>query len=191
MAQHVCPVWVGYLLLNPLRRILENPERLLAPFITPGMTVLEPGCGMGFFTMPMARMVGESGKVVAVDLQEAMLAKLRRRARKAGLERLIETRLAQGDSLGVSDLNGQVDFTAAIHVIHEMPDQELFFAEVYQALKPGGRLLAVEPKGHVTDQDFDRSLALARRAGFALDPQTQRGGGRQAVLLKQADDRFS
>ncbi|KMY65790.1 methyltransferase type 11 [Desulfocarbo indianensis] len=190
MAQHVCPVWVGYLLLNPLRKLLENPERLLAPFITPGMTVLEPGCGMGFFTLPMARLVGASGKVVVVDLQETMLAKLRRRARRAGVDEVIETRLAQGDSLGVSDLGGQVDFAAAIHVIHELPNQELFFAEAYQALKPGGRLLAMEPKGHVTNEDFERSLALARRAGFVPDPQAQAGGGRQAVLQKQADGRF-
>ena len=69
MAKHVCPFFMGYLLLNPLRKLLENPDRLLGPFVRPGMTVLEPGCAMGFFTLPLARMVGATGRVIAVDIQ--------------------------------------------------------------------------------------------------------------------------
>ncbi len=91
---HTCPWWFGYFLLNPLRRLAQGPTRVLGPFVWPGMLVVEPGCGMGFFTIDLAPMVGPHGRVVAVDLQEEMLAGLRRRATRAGLERRIDIRLA-------------------------------------------------------------------------------------------------
>lgn len=74
MAKHVCPWWLGYWLVSPLRRLWEHPVRMLGPFVREGMLVLEPGCGMGFFTLDLARMVGPRGRVVAVDVQERMLA---------------------------------------------------------------------------------------------------------------------
>jgi hypothetical protein len=65
MAGHgVCPWWVGYLLASPLRRLQYDPAALLAPYVRTGMTVLEPGPGMGFFTLELARRVGPSGRVV-------------------------------------------------------------------------------------------------------------------------------
>ena len=70
MAHGVCPFWVGYLLLSPLRKLFESPDRILGPFVTEGMMVLEPGCGMGYFTLPLARMVGAKGKVVALEIQD-------------------------------------------------------------------------------------------------------------------------
>ena len=62
---HVCPWWIGYLLASPIRRIFQNPEEILSPFIRFGMAVLEPGPGMGFFTIPLARMVGRRLRVRA------------------------------------------------------------------------------------------------------------------------------
>lgn len=184
MAPHVCPAWGGYLLLNPLRKLLESPEKMLGSFVSPGMTVLEPGCGMGYFTLPLAQMVGPAGKVVVVDIQEKMLAKLRRRAAKAGLGERIDARLVSGASLGLDDLAGKVDFAAAIHVVHELPDQELFFNQVHAALKPGGRLLVIEPKGHVKKKDLARSILLALGAGFQVDDQAPMISGRGSVLIK-------
>lgn len=87
MAQHVCPWWIGYFLASPIRRISFDPRKILAPFVSEGMTVLEPGPGMGFFTLELARAVGPKGRVVAVDVQAKMLAALERRARRAGLSR--------------------------------------------------------------------------------------------------------
>lgn len=188
MAQCVCPAWVGCLLLNPLRKIIESPGKRLGSLVSPGMTVLEPGCGMGYFTLPLANMVGPSGKVVALDIQKKMLAKVQRRAVKAGLGARIETRLTKGDSLAVDDLKGKVDFAAALHVVHELPNQQLFFEEVYEALKPGGRLLVVEPKWHVDKHDFVRSIDMARCAGFRVAGQAQEGGGCSSLLVKGAKD---
>ncbi len=168
MAEHVCPWWLGHLLASPVRRWLsEDPETLLAPYIWAGMTVLEPGPGMGFFTLPMARMVGPAGRVVAVDIQPKMLDGLRRRARKAGLLDRIETRLAQPDSLGLDDWNNKADFALAFAAVHEMPSAPSFFAETAAALKPRGLLLLAEPAGHVNTESFKMELQAAQTAGLA------------------------
>lgn len=166
MAEHVCPWWIGYFLASPMRRWMQNPEDLLRPYLWSGMKILEPGPGMGFFTLPTARMIGESGRVIAVDIQSRMLSSLRRRAAKAGVAQRVETRLGKSDSLGIDDLKGAIDLVLAIAVVHEMPSAENFFRETSMALKPGGRLLLVEPAGHVKADLFVRELEFARRFGL-------------------------
>lgn len=170
MPQHrVCPWWLGYLLASPLRRWMQgDPARLLAPFVREGMTVLEPGPGMGFFTLELARRVGPAGRVVAVDIQPKMLEVLARRAAKAGVSAALETRLVQGDSLGAGDLTGKVDFVLAFAVVHELPSAGKFFEEAARALKVGGTLLLAEPTGHVKDADFAGELSLAAQAGLRV-----------------------
>jgi SAM-dependent methyltransferase len=165
MAEHVCPWWIGYFLVSPIRRWMQDPEELIRPYITPGMIVLEPGPGMGFFTLPLARRVG-SGRVVAVDIQPKMLNALRHRAEKAGLLQRIDTRVASRDSLGIDDLKGTVDFVLAVAVVHEMPSAEGFFSQSSAALRPGGRLLFAEPAGHVKPDFFARELEAARTTGL-------------------------
>lgn len=184
MDRLICPPWVGYLLLNPLRRLLENPDKILGPFVREGMTVLEPGCGMGFFTLPLARMVGPKGRVVAVDVQGKMLSVLERRARKAGLSDRIELRNAGAEGMGLEDLSGHVDFAAALHMVHEMPDQSSFFSEVWKALKPGGRLLVVEPRGHVSQEQFEQTVTAAEKIGFNSEAVSNEVRGRGALLTK-------
>ena len=167
MAERVCPWWLGYLLASPLRRLFAgSPRKLLAPYVRPGMTVLEPGPGMGFFTLELARLVGASGRVIAVDVQQRMLDGLRRRASRAGLLERIDLRLASADSLGVSDLSRTVDFTLAFAMVHEMPSAESFFAQVAAASKPGAQVLLAEPAGHVKDNKFAAELQAAAKAGF-------------------------
>ena len=73
MSEHVCPFWVGYLLLSPLRKLVTNPDRMLRPYVGPACGSLDAGTAMGFFSLPLARLVGESGHVVCVDLQEKMI----------------------------------------------------------------------------------------------------------------------
>jgi ubiquinone/menaquinone biosynthesis C-methylase UbiE len=168
--KNVCPWWRGYLLTSPMRRWWkQNPEKLLAPYVHEGMTVLEPGPGMGFFTLPLASMTGPSGRIVAVDVQARMLDRLRRRALKAGLLPRIETRLALPDSMGIDDLRGAVDFVLAYAVVHEMPSAEVFFSEAAATLNSGGLLLLVEPEGHVTPEKFQSELeAATQMAGFEV-----------------------
>ena len=165
-AHGVCPWYLGYVLASPLRRLFENPEKMLGPHVTPGMTVLEPGCGMGFFSLPLARLVGSDGKVICADLQQKMLDGLRRRARRAGLLDRIETVVCKPDDLGIGRWAGRVDLALAIHVVHEVPDPARFLRQVREALRPGGRLVIIEPKGHVTPAQFEATLAAAAAAGF-------------------------
>jgi ubiquinone/menaquinone biosynthesis C-methylase UbiE len=169
MAGHrVCPWWVGYLLASPLRRLQCDPASLLAPHVREGMTVLEPGPGMGFFTLELARRVGPAGHVIAIDVQPKMIDGLRRRAARAGLLERIDARLARPESLGLGDLSDTVDFALAFAVVHEMPSAGMFFAEAGRALKPGASLLLVEPAGHVGRSDFAGELAAAASAGLVV-----------------------
>ncbi len=184
MAHRVCPWWLGYLLASPVRRLLQDPREILSPFIAEGMTVLEPGPGMGFFTIEMARLVGERGRIVAVDIEPKMLEGLRRRARKEGVLDRVDLRQATPPGLGLQDLDGRVDFALAFAVIHELPDQERFFADVHAALKPGGKALVAEPKGHVKESDFRATLQVAAEAGFRVDGKPAIPRSRSAVLVK-------
>jgi ubiquinone/menaquinone biosynthesis C-methylase UbiE len=175
---------MGPLLLNPLRRWAIGPERLLAPYVRDGMTVLEPGPGMGFFTLPLAALVGQHGKVIAVDIQPKMLERLRQRAAQAGLASIIETRLAARDSLQIVDLTGSVDFALAFAMVHETPSVERFFREIAAVLKPDASLLLVEPSGHVHGEKFAAELEAAQTAGFVLaaSPKIRRN---HAALLRR------
>lgn len=184
MAHRVCPWWLGYFLVSPLRRWRNNPLGILRPFVADGMTVLEPGCGMGFFTIELARLVGPRGKVVAIDIQAKMLAGLGRRARKTGVADRIDARLTQAGSLGIGDLEGRVDFALAFAMIHELPDPARFFSEVHDALKPGAAVLVAEPRGHVTESAFAATVETAKMAGFVVEPGAAIRSNRVAVLRR-------
>jgi ubiquinone/menaquinone biosynthesis C-methylase UbiE len=184
MGHRICPWWLGYILASPLRRLLQDPATIVRPYVREGMTVLEPGPGMGFFTVEMAREVGPHGRVIAVDVQPRMIAGLKRRLTKAGLLERTDARLAPSESLGLQDLQGKVDFALAMAVVHEMPSSSRFFAEVAQALKPGATLLLAEPSGHVKKTAFEAELKDAAVAGFEVidHPVVRRS---QAALLKK------
>ena len=132
------------------------------------MTVLEPGPGMGHFTLELARLVGDLGRVVAVDVQPQMIERLKRHAAQAGVAGRLDARVAPADSMGLGELRGSVDFTLAFAVVHEFPHAGRFFAEVPAASKPGASLLLAEPSGHVKVAAFDSELQAAAQAGFTL-----------------------
>ena len=181
---HLCPWWLGYLLINPFRRIYQNPVKLLGPFVEKGMTVLEPGCGMGYFTLDVARLVGPGGRIVAVDIQETMLSSLKRRAARAGLLDRLETHLVKDRDIGVAHLSGQIDMAFAFYMLHEVEGLPGFFEQVIDSLKPGGRFLIVEPRGHVSSDKFDFILDIARHAGFRVIDRPKITSGRTALLDK-------
>jgi ubiquinone/menaquinone biosynthesis C-methylase UbiE len=185
MAKRVCPWWLGHLLASPLRRLMADPGKIVAPYIHEGMTVLEPGPGMGFFTVELARRVGTSGRIIAVDIQSRMLAGLKRRLAKAGLLERVDARLASPDSMGLDDVAGAVNFTLAFAVVHEFPAAEPFFVQAAAASKPGARLLLVEPSGHVKAAEFESELQSAANAGFAVVDRPSVGRSRAALLEKR------
>ena len=185
MSGRVCPWWLGYFLASPLRRLYQDPRAILRPWVSEGMTVLEPGPGMGFFTLEMARLVAPSGRVVAVDVQPRMLQALVRRARRAGLEERIEVRKAMGEALGVDDLEGRVDFVLAFAVVHELPSPAAFFAQTFRALKVGGKMLVAEPGHHVSRAALAETAVLAEKAGFQRDGAPEIRGSRSALFARR------
>ncbi len=166
MVRHTCPWWLGYFLVNPLRRLIQNPEKILGPFIKDGMTAMDVGPGMGFFSIPMAKLAGENGKVICVDIQEKMLRALAKRAQKAGVANRIENRVCTPNSLCLVDLKEKIDFALAFAVIHEARDQKALFTQILQALTPSGYLLVSEPKGHVSVEKINQSIITALKCGF-------------------------
>jgi cyclopropane fatty-acyl-phospholipid synthase-like methyltransferase len=165
----ICPWWLGYFLASPIRHWFGcDPSTLLAPYIREGMTVFEPGPGMGYFTLELARRVGIGGRVIAVDVQPRMLAGLKRRAAKAGVLDRIDARLVSAESMNLTDLIGRVDFTLAFAMVHELPSAIQFFMEAFQLSKQGASLLLAEPTGHVKDEAFEAELQNAMQVGFAV-----------------------
>jgi len=184
MAEKVCPVWVGYLLASPIRKLFQNPDRILSPYIENGMTVLDIGCAMGFFSLPAAQMVGPNGKVICMDIQEKMIKSLRRRALRAGVTDRIETRICTQNSLELNDMTEKIDFAFAIAVAHEIPDVSGFFSEIYKTLKPGHKFLVIEPKGHISAEDFEKTVTIAREKRFTVIDRPEARSGRVVVLKK-------
>ncbi|MHB8844391.1 MAG: SAM-dependent methyltransferase [Nitrospirota bacterium] len=162
---HVCPWWLAYTFDNPLRRFLHDPVALLSPYVREGMTVADIGCGMGYFSLALASLAGGSGAVIAVDIQQEMLAITARRAERAGLARRIRPVLAASDDIAVRE---PVDFVLAFWMAHETGDVPRFFRQVFTALKPGGMMLVAEPKLHVGSQRFLEVMDAARSAGFRM-----------------------
>ncbi|MFC1547908.1 class I SAM-dependent methyltransferase [Candidatus Neomarinimicrobiota bacterium] len=164
MDEHVCPWWFAYSFDNPLRRLIQPAGKIVAPHVQPGMTVLDIGCGMGYFSLELARRIGPEGRVIAVDLQEKMLQGLRKRAERHGLMDRITLHRCEPDSLGVSQ---EADFILTFWMVHEVPDQRSFLEELHAVLKPDGKWLLAEPKLlHTSQPQFDALLDNANAVGF-------------------------
>jgi ubiquinone/menaquinone biosynthesis C-methylase UbiE len=163
MNERVCPWWLADWLTSPLRRLFQNPEKILTGLVSSGQTVVDLGCGPGFFTVAMAKMAGEAGHVIAVDLQPEMLALARRNAERAGMQSRIRFHQAQADSIGVIE---RADFAMAMWMVHEVPNAEKFLGEIRSFLKPGGRFLLIEPLMHVSAADFQKTVDKARETGL-------------------------
>ena len=160
---NICPWWLAQSLDNPIRRLIHNPEKILGGFIDRGQTVLDIGCGPGTFTIAMAKIVGENGKIIAVDVQDEMLQIVRKKAAQEGLDSRIITHKTGPDGIGISE---KVDFALAFYMVHEVPDAQAFLKEISNLLKPKGKLLIVEPMIHVSASSFGRTLEAAKLAGL-------------------------
>jgi ubiquinone/menaquinone biosynthesis C-methylase UbiE len=162
---HLCTWWIAYTFDNPLRKIFHNPDKIFKGYIKKGMTVLDIGCGMGYFSIAMAKMTGTKGRVIAVDVQEKMLKVMSKRAAGKGVLKIITPNLASGNDL---KLKTKADFALSFWMIHEVPDKKRFLKQVYNALKSKGRYLIVEPKLHTGEKYFKGLEDLCKSAGFKL-----------------------
>ncbi len=165
MADHVCPWWYAYTFDHRGRRLFHKPEKMFLPYIEPGMKVMDVGCGMGYFSIGMAELIGDKGEVIAVDLQPQMLDVLRRRADRAGVVHRIRMHLCETHTLGIDE---QSDFVLAFWMVHEVRDQQRFFKEIMACMKPGAKFLLAEPIFHVSRGQFREIVDTAVAAGLRL-----------------------
>jgi ubiquinone/menaquinone biosynthesis C-methylase UbiE len=160
----VCPVRLAGSLDNRIRRWVHDPQKILAPYVKEGMTVLDVGCGPGVFSTEMAKLVGKSGRVISADLQEGMLQRLRDKARGTELEERIELVKCDRDNINVP---GRVDFVLTFYMVHEVHDKLTLFRQLKDVLNEKGRVLLVEPKlFHVSRRGFESTVRLAEAVGF-------------------------
>ena len=182
----VCPWWLAYLFDNPVRRSIDAADPKLAPYVQRGMTVLDFGCGFGHYTRGLARLVGETGQVWAVDVQQKMLDKMLKRARKAGLDGIIRPILCSDDGIG-QKLSS--DFLVAAHSLHETPDPSVQLGDFFRLLNPGGTFLLLEPCAHLNKQSFEKEMYLAEEAGFERKHRSDDKRQYQALFHKPSSTR--
>ena len=181
--QHVCPCWMAYTFDNPLRKLVQKPAEMFAGYVGAGQTAIDLGCGMGYFSIALAKLVGERGRVYAVDIQERMLKALERRARRAGVRDRIEVWQCGQDRIGLES-GVEADFVLAFYVVHEVPDAGAFLREAAGLLKEGGYFYLAEPKMHVTVERFEQTIEAAQEVGLVLQDRPRVWGSRAAVLQK-------
>ena len=163
---HVCSPHHVKWFDNLLRPLVHSPRKMFGPYVSAGATVLDIGCGAGFASIGLARLVGEEGKVISVDLQKEMLDKVRKRAEKAHLASRITLHQCEADDLGLRE---EVDLVNAFWMVHETPDSGKFLGQVFELLKPGGRFLIAEPLIHVSSKTFSRMVDVAKDVGFQIE----------------------
>jgi len=163
----VCPVELADSLDSKIRRWLQNPQKILSPFVKEGMKVLDVGCGPGFFSVELAKMVGTNGRVYAVDLQEGMLQKLHDKIRGTSLEKNIQLIKCEKDDIVIPV---KVDLILAFYMVHEVPNKDKLFTTLKNFLNESGKLLIVEPKlFHVSKKEFASTIGKAEAAGFKAE----------------------
>ena len=162
--KHICPEWLAGFLDNWFRKWLQNPRKILGPYIKSGMTVLDFGCGPGFFTVEIAKMVGTSGKVIAVDVQEGMLQKLKDKIIGTDINNRIFLHKSIENRIGIVD---HVDVVVAFYVFHELTNKNDILDEIKSLLKENGIFIFIEPKYvHVSKQEFNDTVIKANNIGL-------------------------
>jgi ubiquinone/menaquinone biosynthesis C-methylase UbiE len=160
-----CPSWLGWMVEmdNPFTEV--NRARVIVGLLelAPGMKALDAGCGPGRLTLPLAEAVGSQGKVLAVDIQDGMLARVREKVEAAGLQNVQYLQAGLGDG---KLPQAYFDRAVLVTVLGEIPNQVAAFKEIHSALKPGGILSVTEV---IFDPHFQRRetvLQAAQAAGF-------------------------
>lgn len=175
------------------RRKLLDPSRVLAPLkLSPGMRVADVGCGIGYFTLPLAAAVKEMGKVLAIDISQELLARAEENLRAAGM---VNVDFVTSAETSIPLPEGAVDAALAVNVLHEVEvkKQPAFLREIRRLLKGGGALLVVEwkkeetPKGPPLKDRLtpDQVVGLAEQAGFGNPAISEVGPYHYAVRLER------
>lgn len=168
MAGKTLTRWLDCILAKPLRHLFQTPKRLLGAHIKPGMTVLDVGCGFGYYSLGMARLAGENGRVICIDLDARKIESLSQRARQTELSERIDLRVSSDRNLEIDDLANQVDFALAVYVVHHVADTYSLMTDIYQVLRSNGKFYIVEPRHHASTKECEAVEAAAKQAGFRI-----------------------
>jgi len=155
-----CPVWLRWLveLDNPFARTNRSAVIIEHLNIASKMSILDMGCGPGRLTIPLAKKVGDQGKVVAVDIQAGMLRRAEAKAKQAELTNIQFVQAGAGEGkLGKECF----DRALLVTVLGEIPNRELAVKEIFDALKPGGILSVTEI---IFDPHFQRRSTVRKIA---------------------------
>jgi ubiquinone/menaquinone biosynthesis C-methylase UbiE len=175
---HRCPPWLCFTFDNRFRRRFHDAVRLFSPYVREGTTVLDIGPGKGYFSIPLARMAGETGRVFAADIEPEMLRALERRAEKAGVGGRITTLRVKPDAPAFPP----ADFALLFWALHEMAGEEAVLREIRFRLRPDGRLFIAEPRLHVGESAFEEAVKRCEAAGFAVEARPAVAFSRAVVL---------
>lgn len=184
MKRKICPVWVGHLLANPMRKLIHNPKKILKPYVKENMNVVDFGCAMGFFSLPLAQMTGKNGKVICIDIQDGMLDKLKNRAEKMKLDRQMSFIKCSDENIGLEPMQEKIDFALAFAVVHETLNPRELFRQIHKSLKKNSHFLIAEPILHISKEKFTETVKKAEEEGYKVVnyPKINKS---MAVLLKK------
>ena len=180
--KQVCPWQHVRTFDNLLRPLIHNPRKLFGPYVVRGMTVLDVGCGRGFASLGLARLVGDNGLVIAADLQPQMLEMVKERAASAGLSDRIRVHRCEATRVGVQE---KLDFAVAFWMVHEVPDELAFLSEIFGLLKPGGSFFVAEPKVRTSRPDFEQLVQKSQNVGFVVSDRPRVFLSRAVLLSKK------
>ena len=179
--EHVCPLHMAGLLDNWFRRLIHNPKKIFNGLIEKGQSIVDLGCGPGTFTIDMAKMTGERGKVFAVDLQEGMLKRVEKKAKKFGVKERIIFHKCSKDKVGLTE---SIDFALAFYMLHESGNPESLLKDIFNILKPGGKFFLVEPKMHIKKEVYLDAIESAKKIGFSVESERKITASWAVVLKK-------
>ena len=176
----VCPWWFCFSFDNPVRKLFHNPKKMLAQYIKPADRVLDIGPGMGYFSFPMAGMVGPEGRVTALDIQEKMLQRLKYKVNKRGIKN-IDTQLYDGN---IFPFKGEFDFILLFWMYHEVHNKGGFIEEIKSAANNKTKIFIAEPIIHVPEKNFNDNLQLLLDAGFNIIDRPKVSFSRTVLLVR-------
>jgi len=182
--ERICPVWAGYFLLSPVRKLRQHTVKITNPYLEPGMRGMDFGCAMGYFSIPMAGKVGSTGIVYCVDIQKKMLDRLMKRAEKRNVQHIIRPVLIDGKN-NFDNLPDHLDFTLLFAVVHEIAGKKQLFDAVSKSMKENGKVLFAEPAGHVRYDDFRNSIKHAENSGLEIVKELKISRSHAVLLAKK------
>jgi ubiquinone/menaquinone biosynthesis C-methylase UbiE len=163
--------------------MFQDPYHNVIEFgFIPGNTVVDLGAGAGFYTAALSRVVGSTGTVVAVDIQEEPLIRLKRTALEEGKSNI---EVLVGDieeDHGTRLKNGAADGAVFSHTLSKLPNKQRAIQEAKRIVRPGGRVCVVEWRNKANKVN---EKELFEAAGLTFEREFDAGDGHYGLIFKK------